>query len=104
MTPDIADDTRLDPRLRRILGLVPSNPLRDAADREEILAEANTPEAAQAREGFRTFQDLCDTEEAAPSAGLSVTTAQFVSDPDGNTVKLQVIRPDSDVPLPGVYY
>jgi acetyl esterase len=104
MTPDIADDTRLDPRLRRILGLVPSNPLHDAADREEILAEANTPEAAQAREGFRAFQDLCDTEEAAPSAGLSVTTTQFVSDPDGNTVKLQVIRPDSDVPLPGVYY
>ena len=47
---------------------------------------------------------MCDTEEAAPSAGLSVSTTQFVSDPDGNTVNLQVIRPDSEVALPGVYY
>jgi len=104
MTPDIADDIRLDPRLRQILSFIPSNPLHDVVNREELLAEANTPEAAQAREGFRAFQDLCDTEDAAPSAGLSVTTTQFISDPDGNAVKLQVIRPDSDVPLPGVYY
>ena len=76
----------------------------DVADREQLIAEANTPEAMAAREAFREIQDLCDTEEAAPSAGLSVTTAQFTSDPDGNTVKLQVIRPDSDTPLPGVYY
>ena len=40
----------------------------------------------------------------APSVGLSIATTQFVSEPDGNTVKLQVIRPESDVPLPGVYY
>ena len=33
-----------------------------------------------------------------------MTTTQFTSDPDGNTVKLQVIRPDTDVALPGVYY
>ena len=104
MTPDIADDQRLDPRLRRLLAFVPSEPLPDVADREQLLAEANTPEAVEAREAFRAFQDLCDSEEAAPSAGLSVTTTQFISKPDGNTVKLQVIRPESDVALPGVYY
>ena len=104
MTPDIAHDTRLDPRLRRLLAFVPSAPLRDVADREELLAEANSPEAAAAREAFRSVQDLCDTEEAAPSAGLTVTTRQFVSEPDGNTVQLQVIRPESDTALPGVYY
>src|SRR5271156_5391210 len=104
MTPDLAHDARLDPRLRQLLAFVPSEPLRDVADRGELLAEANTPEAVQARESFRVFQDLCDSEEAAPSAGLSVTTTEFISDPDGNTVKLQVIRPQSEVPLPGVYY
>ena len=104
MTPDIAHDQRLDPRLRRLLELVPSTGLGDIADREELLAEANAPEAVAAREAFRAFQDLCDTEEAASSAGLSVTTAQFTSHPDGNTVNLQVIRPESDAPLAGVYY
>jgi acetyl esterase len=104
MTRDIAHDERLDPRLRRLLEHFPASTLGDVADREELLAEANTPEAIAGREAFRVMQDLCDTEEAAPSAGLSVTTAQFTSDPDGNAVSLQVIRPETDVALPGVYY
>jgi acetyl esterase len=104
MTPDIAHDERLDPRLRRLLEHFPTSTLGDVVDREELLAEANTPEAIAGREAFRVIQDLCDTEEAAPSAGLLVTTTQFASEPDGNTVQLQVIRPDADVELPGVYY
>ena len=104
MSLDIANDARLDPRLRRILELFPATTLGDVADREELLAEANTPEARAARETFRSVQDMCDSEQAAPSTGLSVSTAQFVSEPDGNTVNLQVIRPESDVALPGVYY
>jgi acetyl esterase/lipase len=104
MSPDIANDPRLDPRIRRILELFPSTTLEDVANREELLAEANTAEARESREAFRSFQDMCDTEGAAPSTGLSVSTTQFVSQPDGNTVNLQVIRPESDVALPGVYY
>jgi acetyl esterase len=104
MTPDIAHDERLDPRLRRLLEHFPTPTLGDVADRAQLLAEANTPEAIAGREAFQVMQDLCDTEEAAPSAGLSVATTQFTSDPDGNTVQLQVIRPESDVALPGVYY
>ena len=104
MNPDIANDIRLDPRLRRMLELMPQTPLTDVADRAELLAEANSPAAVAGREAFRSIQEMCDTEEAAPSAGLSVTTTQFVSDPDGNTVNLQVIRPVSEVALPGVYY
>ena len=104
MNPDIANDIRLDPRLRRMLELMPQTPLTDVADRAELLAEAGSPAAVAGREAFRSIQEMCDTEEAAPSAGLSVTTTQFVSDPDGNTVNLQVIRPVSEVALPGVYY
>ena len=81
---------------------VPSQPLRNAADREEILAEANTPEAVQADEGFRVFQDRAMPE--ASLAGLSVTTTEFASEPESKSVKLQVIRPESEVALPGVYY
>ena len=104
MSPDIANDPRLDPRIRRILEFFPPSTLKDVANREELLAEANTPEATEARELFRSVQDMCDTEEAAPSTGLSVSTTRFVSEPDGNTVNLQVIRPESDEALPGVYY
>ena len=104
MTIDLTSDFRLDPRLRRILEFVPSVPLGDVSSREELLAEANSPEASAAREAFRSIQDLCDTEEVAPSAGLAVTTAQFMSAPDGNTIKIQFIRPDNATRLPCVYY
>jgi hypothetical protein len=70
MTTDIANDERLDPRLRRLLEHFPTSTLGDVADREELLAEANSPEAIAGREAFRVIQDLCDTEEAAPSTGL----------------------------------
>ena len=43
MTPDIANDARLDPRLRRMLELMPQTPLDDVANRDELLAEANSP-------------------------------------------------------------
>jgi acetyl esterase len=104
MSPDIAHDARLDPRLRRMLELMPQTTLGDVGDRAELLAEANSPAAVEGREAFRSFQEMCDTEEAAPSAGLSVSSTQFISEPDGNTINLQVIRPDSEVALPGVYY
>ncbi len=104
MTLDIAADARLDPRLRRFLEFVPSEPMSDVASRDELLAEANSPQGLAGREAMRTFLDLCDSEEVAPSNGLTVTTRAFTSEPDCNTVQLQVIRPDSDEALPCVFY
>ena len=104
MALDIASDTRLDPRLRRFLEFLPSEPLRDVASREELLAEVATPEVAAMRQAMEGFFDFCDTEEVAPTAGLTTTTREFISQPDGNTIKVQVIRPDSDEVLPCVYY
>jgi acetyl esterase len=48
--------------------------------------------------------DSMDSEEIAPSAGLSVRTETLTSSPDGNTIKIQYIRPDNDETLPCVYY
>jgi acetyl esterase len=104
MTPNLATDPRLDPRIRSILELIPAVTLEDVGSREELIAASNSPEAVAGREAFRSFQDLCDSEEVAPSAGLAVTTAQFVSEPDGNSIHLQIIRPESDAPLACVYY
>jgi acetyl esterase len=104
MAYDIAADIRLDPRLKALLGGMAMEGGSDVDSRETLLAEANSEEAKQQAELFRGFMDMCDTEEAAPSAGLRVHTEKIVSEPDGNTINLQVIRPDTDETVPCVYY
>ena len=101
---DIAADPRLDPRIKAILSAVPQVARGDVDSREALLAEANSDAAREEAELFQSFMDLCETEEAAPSAGLLVYTEKVVSAPDGNTINLQVIRPDSDETLACVYY
>jgi acetyl esterase len=106
MPYDVAADIRLDPRLKAILAGMPAEDegATDVDSRETLLAESNSAEARQQAEQFRGFMDLCDTEEAAPSAGLRVHTEKVVSAPDGNTINLQIIRPDNGETVPCVYY
>src|SRR3984957_10204009 len=104
MAYDLAADVRLDPRIKAILSGMPSFELKDVESREAMIAEENSESARAAAELFRGFMDLCDTEEAAPSKGLNVHTEKVVSQPDGNTINLQVIRPDTDETLACVYY
>ena len=104
MTLSIETDPRLDPRLRWILTAIPDQLLPDVDNREVLLAEANTPEALANRELLRSFMDLCDSEEIAPSAGLDINTRQITSTPDGNQINLAVIRPETQQTLACVYY
>jgi acetyl esterase/lipase len=104
MAHDIQADPRIDPRIKALLAAIPPLPVTDVSGRHELLAEAETPQALEGAEVFRSFMDLCDTEEAAPSSGLRVHTEHVVSSPDGNIINLQVIRPDSDEKLACVYY
>ena len=104
MTYDVAADIRLDPRLKAILASIPVEPAGDVDSREALLAEANSEAARQQAELLRSFMELCDTEDAAPSAGLHVHTEKVVSEPDGNSINLQVIRPERDEAVACVYY
>lgn len=104
MAYDVAADPRLDPRIKAILAAVAMEGAGDVGSRDELLAQANSESARQEAERFRTFMEMCDTEEAAPSAGLRVHSEKAVSQPDGNTINLQVIRPDTDEALACVYY
>jgi acetyl esterase len=104
MPYDMASDSRLDPRIKAILAGVAMEPSGDVESREQLLAEANSEQARKEAELFSAFMDLCDTEEAAPSAGLRVHSEKVASAPDGNSINLQVIRPDNDQTLPCVYY
>jgi acetyl esterase len=83
---------------------MPSETPKDVDSRETLLAEANSEAARKQAEAFRGFMDMCDTEELAPSAGLRISTEKVVSEPDGNTINLQVIRPDNDETVACVYY
>ena len=102
--PDIANDRRLDPRLKGMLDGFAGAGQSDAASREEVLAAANTPEALATMEAVKSFMEMCDNEDVAPSTGLEVSTHEFTSSPDGNTIQVQLIRPEGDGALPCVYY
>ncbi|HEX3794180.1 MAG TPA: alpha/beta hydrolase [Acidimicrobiales bacterium] len=104
MAHDIAGDIRIDPRIKAILSFIPGIRSTDAESREAMMEEANSVAAKEARVAMTAFMDLCDSEEFAPSAGLRVHTEDIVSAPDGNTIKLQVIRPDNAETLACVYY
>jgi acetyl esterase len=104
-TVPIADDPRIDPRLKAFLGAMPmGGGMHDAANRAELLAQANTEQALAGRKTLTEVLSLCDREDIAPSDGLDIGEHTFVSEPDGNKIKLRFIRPEGDAVLPCVYY
>lgn len=101
----IMEDPRIDPRVKALFGAMdPAPPPQDVLNREQLLEEANTEEAVLQRKAFTGVLELCDSEEVAPSAGLTVREYRVVSQPDGNTINIRLIRPEGDQVLPCVYY
>ncbi len=56
----IVEDPRIDPRIKAMMGAMPSAPQPDVSDRETLLAETNTPEGIAARERITQFMSLLD--------------------------------------------
>ena len=102
--PDIATDRRLDPRVKWALRNVPVTALADVDSRERLLEISNSPKATALREKTEALYDTLDTEDVASSQGLSITTHDVVSAPDGNTIRIRFVRPDTTEALPCVYY
>lgn len=100
----INDDPRIDPRIKAVMGMMPITEMNDVSSREELLEQANAPDAVAAREAMTGVMDAMDSEDVAPSTGLTTTVHEFESSPEGNTVKLRFIRPDGDDAHPCVYY
>jgi acetyl esterase/lipase len=98
-------DTRLDPRIKKYFAGMPLGAEKpNVSSREELLAQENSTAALAALERQTALFDSMDSEEIAPSAGLTVCTETLTSSPDGNTIKIRYIRPDNDETLPCVYY
>jgi acetyl esterase/lipase len=104
MASPIADDPRIDPRIKAAFGALPIGHPPDADSYEALVAEAASPDARQRTEFLRAFLDSADREDIAPSAGLEVSVEEIVSRPDGNSIKLRIVRPAGAGPLPCVYY
>lgn len=100
----LTEDPRIDPRIKAVFNLPDAPAAENATSREELLTQANSEQAIAMQEGMKAFLDACDTEEIASSAGLSISTKTLTSDPDGNTINIQFIRPDGQDSLPCVYY
>ncbi len=105
MANKIVEDPRIDPRIKAIFGAVDlGGDGGDVASREELLQRANSDEAIAISEGLTAFLAMCDTEDVAPSAGLSVSEHSVISQPDGNSINIRLVRPDTSETLPCVYY
>lgn len=101
---NISDDPRIDPRIKATLGAMPTMSITNVATRQQLLDELNTPEAIAQYEQLNAMLEMMDSEDIAPSTGLTITTHEFTSAPDDNTIEVQFIRPESTEPLPCVYY
>jgi acetyl esterase/lipase len=101
---DFESDDRIDPRIKAVLRLLPEIEAADAESREELLSYAASPEGVAMTETSEAFMNMGDSEEVAPSVGLRFAVEDVVSSPDGNLIKVQVIRPDDDETLACVYY
>ena len=99
---DIANDRRLDPRLRQMLAMFPQMEAKDAESWEELVEQARANK--DMTDLIASIMDANDTEEIAPSSGLRITEHKLTSSPDGNTIKLRCVRPDTDETVPCVYY
>ncbi len=102
--PDIAQDSRIDPRVRAVLLALPPITTNSVESREAALQAANSEEAKAQAEALAAFFEMFDTETVAPSDGLMIETHEVSSQPDGNQIRLQFIRPRVEEALPCVYY
>lgn len=101
----LSEDPRIDPRLKEVFGAMPVFAGTDVASREVLLEEAATDAAMAGLAAFQELMATADTEEIAPSDGLTDSVETFTSEPDGNTIKVMFTRPDDAGEVtPCVYY
>jgi acetyl esterase len=106
MENKIKNDQRIDKRIRAVFGEVDFDSVTttNATTREEILAEQETEEAIQGKTVMEMINNSPHYKEVVTDEGLVTHTKEFTSSPDGNNIKIQYIRPDTDEKLPCVYY
>jgi acetyl esterase len=104
VTADVANDRRIDPRLKALMSAMPPIAATDVSGRDELLAEVAQPAMAEFEATYKMMMEACDSPSVVSSECLTVTKYSVPSQPDGNTIHINVIRPASDEVVPCVYY
>ncbi|WP_417593253.1 alpha/beta hydrolase fold domain-containing protein [Parasphingorhabdus sp.] len=104
MTSKPMTDFRIDPRIKRTLAGFELPPAPNVESRAELLAEFESPDRVAEIAAMRAFLNSMDTEDIAPSTGLTIQNFEVVSAPDKNKILIQFIRPEGSAVLPCVYY
>ena len=104
MTRPIADDPRIDPRIKAMFGGWIATRPPDIESRESLMAMIQAlgerpPPSSMLPEGHGA-----EYERLAPSAGLSFRRETVCSEPDGNRIVVHMIAPEGAGPLPCVVY
>ena len=104
MPYDLANDPRIDPRLKALLGAMPPIATANVSGRDQLVAEAAAPENKVFEQTYKAMMEACDTPAIVSSECLTVTKYEVPSQPDGNTIHINFIRPMSDEVVACVYY
>jgi acetyl esterase len=104
MMTKLLNDPRIDPRIKELFRTFAQPVSTNLSSREEVLEMMNSAEAKAAIEEEAALFRSTGTEESAPSAGLKSEVKTFISQPDGNSIKIHFIRPEGDEIVPCVYY
>ena len=104
MAYDLANDPRIDPRLKALLGAMPPIATANVTGRDQLVAEAAAPENKVFEQTYKAMMEACDTPAIVSSECLTVTKYEVPSQPDGNTIHINFIRPMSDEVVACVYY
>ena len=100
----ILEDERIDQRIKDELGQIDmDSAMTHFSTREEMMAFEQTEEAETAKGIIQMISNAEHYKAVVPSDGLVTVTKEFMSQPDGNKIKIQYIRPDTQDTLPCVY-
>ena len=98
---------KLDPRVKAFVDAQPkpdSAKIEKNLTREDYLKRVDTPKFQQNLEVMKSFGKMVENAGLVSMEGLKVYSEEITSQPDGNKIKLQVIRPDNSETLPAVVY
>jgi acetyl esterase len=103
-SPPLLHDPRIDPRLKASFSDWAVTRLSDVASREELLRLETTSDALLRHQSMTALLDSMDCEEVAPSKGLETHVISVISRPDGNEIRVRIVRPDDKQTRACVYY
>jgi acetyl esterase len=102
---DYEADGRMDPRVKYFLKHLDFTPTRKRfSSREELLEDQDLAASIDGTKVYSTAFKESDLESFEASTRLQISKHEISSEPDGNTICMQLMRPETEKELPCVYF